>query len=149
MSEGDAVGPGTPVMFDKDMPEAQVVSPVAGIVKPINRGARRKLISIALEENGNDIFGLQFYEHAETPGPGAEVENPRWKALWRGKKLADESGELQIGVTKTAPVAGQEYHIDALAGATLTSAGVSNLVNFRMGERGYGPFLDNLKTGDI
>ena len=36
---------------------------------------------IALEENGNDIFGLQFYEHAETPGLGAEVDNPRWKAL--------------------------------------------------------------------
>ncbi|MEM8556079.1 MAG: NADH:ubiquinone reductase (Na(+)-transporting) subunit C, partial [Pseudomonadota bacterium] len=34
---------------------------------------------IALEENGNDIFGLQFYQHAETPGLGAEVDNPRWK----------------------------------------------------------------------
>lgn len=104
---------------------------------------------IALEENGNDIYGLQFYEHAETPGLGAEVDNPRWKALWNGKKLEDESGELQISVTKTAPAAGQEYHIDALAGATLTSVGVHNLVNFWMGERGYGPFLDNLKAGDI
>ena len=36
---------------------------------------------VALEENGNDIFGLQFYEHAETPGLGAEVDNPRCKAL--------------------------------------------------------------------
>ena len=43
---------------------------------------------IALEENGNDIYGLQFYSHAETPGLGAEVDNPRWKALWRGKKLS-------------------------------------------------------------
>lgn len=104
---------------------------------------------IALEENGNDIFGLQFYEHAETPGLGAEVDNPRWKALWNGKKLADESGELQISVTKAVPAAGADYHIDALAGATLTTVGVHNLVNFWMGETGYQPFLDNLKAGGI
>ncbi|GAA6164629.1 Na(+)-translocating NADH-quinone reductase subunit C [Pelagimonas sp. KU-00592-HH] len=104
---------------------------------------------IALEENGNDIFGLQFYEHAETPGLGAEVDNPRWKALWNGKKLADESGELQISVTKAVPAAGAEYHVDALAGATLTTAGVHNLVNFWMGEAGYKPFLEKLKAGDV
>jgi Na+-transporting NADH:ubiquinone oxidoreductase subunit C len=104
---------------------------------------------IALEENGNDIFGLQFYEHAETPGLGAEVDNPRWKALWSGKRLADENGELQITVAKTAPAAGADFHIDALAGATLTTAGVNNLVRFWMGEAGYGPFLNNLKAGDL
>ncbi len=104
---------------------------------------------IALEENGNDIFGLQFYEHAETPGLGAEVDNPRWKALWKGKQLADETGILQISVTKSVPAAGPEHHVDALAGATLTTAGVHNLVNFWMGETGYAGFLENLKAGDI
>lgn len=104
---------------------------------------------IALEENGNDIFGLQFYAHAETPGLGAEVDNPRWKAQWSGKKLADESGALQIQVAKTASAAGADYHIDALAGATLTSAGVNNLVRFWMGEEGYSPFLTKLKAEGI
>ncbi len=104
---------------------------------------------IALEANGNDIYGLQFYSHAETPGLGAEVDNPRWKALWKGKKLKDESGALQITVAKSVSPAGPDYHIDALAGATLTSAGVNNLVRFWMSETGYGPFLDNLKAGEI
>lgn len=104
---------------------------------------------IALEENANDIFGLQFYEHAETPGLGAEVDNPRWKALWNGKKLADDSGALQITVAKTVPAAGKDYHIDALAGATLTTVGVDNLVKFWMGEDGFGPFLENLKAGNV
>jgi len=104
---------------------------------------------IALEENGNDIFGLQFYSHAETPGLGAEVDNPRWKALWKGKKLSDENGVLQITVDKTAPAAGKEYFVDGLAGATLTSRGVDNLVRFWMGEAGYTPFLTSLKAGDI
>ncbi|MCV6592776.1 MAG: Na(+)-translocating NADH-quinone reductase subunit A [Silicimonas sp.] len=48
VAEGDAVVPGTPIFYDKDMPEAQIVSPVAGTVKAINRGARRKLISVEI-----------------------------------------------------------------------------------------------------
>lgn len=104
---------------------------------------------IALEENGNDIFGLQFYEHAETPGLGAEIDNPRWTALWGGKKLVDDDGTLQIRVAKTPPPAGEEFHIDSLAGATLTAVGVENLVRFWMGEAGYQPFLANLEAGEI
>ncbi|MEL6584818.1 MAG: Na(+)-translocating NADH-quinone reductase subunit C [Pseudomonadota bacterium] len=104
---------------------------------------------IALEENGNDIFGLQFYSHAETPGLGAEVDNPRWKALWPGKRLRDDEGALQITVAKSAPAAGQDYHIDALAGATLTSDGVNNLVRYWLGEDGYERFLENVSAGGI
>ncbi|MFA3916482.1 Na(+)-translocating NADH-quinone reductase subunit C [Ruegeria hyattellae] len=104
---------------------------------------------IALEKNGNDIFGLQFYQHGETPGLGAEVDNPRWKALWNGKKLRDEAGEVQITVAKSQPAAGPDYYVDALAGATLTSVGVDNLVRFWVGEEGYGPFLARLQAGEI
>ena len=64
---------------------------------------------IALENNGNDIFGLQFYQHGETPGLGAEVDNPRWKALWNGKKLRDDAGDLQITVAKSQPAAGPDF----------------------------------------
>lgn len=105
---------------------------------------------IALEENGNDIFGLQFYQHGETPGLGAEVDNPRWKSLWGGKALQNAAGELKITVAKGGAPAGMEdHHIDALAGATLTSRGVDNLVRFWMGEQGFGPFLENLKAGAL
>lgn len=104
---------------------------------------------IALEANGNDIYGLQFYQHGETPGLGAEVDNPRWKALWSGKKLRDDAGDLQITVAKTQPAAGPDFYIDALAGATLTTVGVDNLVKFWMGDEGYAPFLNRLQAGEI
>ena len=100
---------------------------------------------IALEDNLNDIFGLQFYQHAETPGLGAEVDNPKWKAQWKGKKLNNKNGELMIQVAKTQK--NKEHHIDALAGATLTSNGVDNLVKFWMGKDGFKKFLNNLKNG--
>lgn len=104
---------------------------------------------IALEENGNDIYGLQFYQHGETPGLGAEVDNPRWKKLWNGKKLSDENDILQIAVAKSQSAAGADYHVDALAGATLTSDGVHNLIRFWLGETGYKPFLQKLKEGVV
>lgn len=104
---------------------------------------------IALEENANDIYGLQFYQHAETPGLGGEIDNPKWKALWSDKKLFDESGNLQITVAKTMPSAGKDYYIDALSGATLTSDGVDNMIKFWMGKQGYRNFLENLKAGDV
>lgn len=103
---------------------------------------------IAIEEDGNEIYGLQFYEHAETPGLGAEVDNPRWKSQWSGKKLREDSGELGITVAKVAPLAGADFHVDALAGATLTSVGVDNLVRFWMGEQGYSRLLNRLESGE-
>lgn len=104
---------------------------------------------IALENNGNDIYGLQFYQHGETPGLGAEVDNPRWKALWNGKKLRDDAGDLQITVSKSQPAAGPDFYVDALAGATLTSVGVDNLVKFWMGDAGFAPFLAKLQAGEF
>ncbi|MEM9172530.1 MAG: Na(+)-translocating NADH-quinone reductase subunit C [Pseudomonadota bacterium] len=100
---------------------------------------------VAVQADGNEISGLQFYEHGETPGLGAEVDNPNWKALWRGKKITDATGEITITVAKTAPAAGTDYHVDSLSGATLTSVGVDNLVRFWLGDDGYGPFLDTLR----
>lgn len=104
---------------------------------------------IAVEEDGNTIYGLQFYEHAETPGLGAEVDNPRWKALWRDKKLRDGEGNLAITVAKTPPPAGRDHFVDALSGATLTSRGVDNLVRFWMSERGFEPFLERVRAGEL
>ncbi|MEO0443968.1 MAG: Na(+)-translocating NADH-quinone reductase subunit C [Pseudomonadota bacterium] len=38
---------------------------------------------ISLEPDLNTVSGITFYEHAETPGLGGEVDNPSWKAVWR------------------------------------------------------------------
>ncbi|MEM7254281.1 MAG: Na(+)-translocating NADH-quinone reductase subunit C [Pseudomonadota bacterium] len=102
---------------------------------------------VAVNREGDLVEALQFYEHAETPGLGAEVDNPSWRAQWPGKRIYDESGNVKLGINKTVPTGGADYHIDALAGATLTTRGVDNLVKFWMGEQGFKPFLENLKKG--
>lgn len=46
---GDAVKVGTPLLYDKQQPEIQIVSPVAGKVVEVVRGDRRKVLSIDIE----------------------------------------------------------------------------------------------------
>ena len=105
---------------------------------------------IALESDANTVAGIGFYEHGETPGLGGEVDNPRWKAFWPGKKVYRE-GDVAIGLIKGSvdpDSAKADWQIDGLAGATLTARGVTNLVQFWLGENGFEPFLNNLKSGE-
>lgn len=102
---------------------------------------------LALKPNGREVVGLQFYDHAETPGLGGEVDNPNWRAKWPGKLLYDKDGNLKIEVVKSAATEGDNasHQIDGLAGATLTSQGVNNLVRYWAGENGFGPFLKTIE----
>ncbi len=103
---------------------------------------------LALEPDGNTVKGITFYEHAETPGLGGEVDNPRWKALWPGRKITDAKGELAIEVVKgqAGPVDAAPNKVDGLSGATITSRGVTYLLRFWLGENGWGPYLAKFKT---
>ncbi|GHT96368.1 Na(+)-translocating NADH-quinone reductase subunit C [Betaproteobacteria bacterium] len=103
---------------------------------------------LALAPDLNTVIGLGFYQHAETPGLGGEVDNPKWKASWSGKTLFDADGKPNIeivkgGVNPASPDAG--HQIDALAGATLTSKGVDHLLQFWLGEQGFGAYLAKLR----
>ncbi|CAL1241626.1 Na(+)-translocating NADH-quinone reductase subunit C [Candidatus Methylocalor cossyra] len=123
---------------------------------------------IALEADGQTVVGLNLYDQAETPGLGGEVVNPKWKALWKGKKVYNftgkelhesnlsekgqdiDIGEVALGLVKGSvdpSRPGSEYQVDALAGATLTSRGVSNLIQYWMGKEGYALYLAKVRSG--
>lgn len=103
---------------------------------------------IALQPDLNTVRGINFYEHAETPGLGGEITNPRWVQTWQGKEIyGDELETVQIDVTKN--VTDQAHDIDALSGATLTSNGVEYLIQFWFGENGYRPLLDKIRKGEL
>ena len=96
---------------------------------------------LALRSDLNTIQGLTFYQHKETPGLGGEVDNPNWKAQWEGLKLFDESGEPAAMVFKGPAPSGDQYSVDGLSGATITSRGVTNLIQYWASGDGYGNFL--------
>lgn len=105
---------------------------------------------IALESDAETVSGITFYEHGETPGLGGEIENKKWQQSWQGKQLIDENGDVALEVIKgpvSETTSDPQYKVDGLAGATLTSIGVSNLIEFWMGENGFGPYLATLRSG--
>lgn len=102
---------------------------------------------IALDDDTTTVKGITFYAHAETPGLGGEVDNPKWKALWPGRKVYDDKGQPALSVIKgrAGDPKTDPHHVDGLSGATITSNGVTNLVKFWFGKDGYGPFLSNFR----
>lgn len=102
---------------------------------------------LALEGDGKTIVGLSFYEHAETPGLGGEVDNPKWKAQWPGKlaygpEWTPEAEVLKGPVNPASP--DSKYQVDGLAGATLTSRGITNLLQYWLSDEGFKPFIKNV-----
>lgn len=82
VQEGDVVAAGSPVFAHKDTPEAQVVSPVAGRVKAINRGARRVLISVEIEVDAGAAEPVDFSSVGDISTPDGLAERLCAAGLW-------------------------------------------------------------------
>jgi Na+-transporting NADH:ubiquinone oxidoreductase subunit C len=122
---------------------SQIVLPVYG------KGLWSTLYGfLALDADLDRIEGLTFYEHGETPGLGGEVDNPAWKQQWVGKRAFDDEGNVRIAVVRGQVDEDHPeaiHRVDGLAGATITSRGVSNLVRFWLGDDGFGRVLERLR----
>jgi Na+-transporting NADH:ubiquinone oxidoreductase subunit C len=108
---------------------------------------------IGLKADLNTVKSVVYYELKETPGLGAEVQNPKWKAKWKGKKMFDEQGDIAIKIEKGGAKPDDIHVVDALSGATLTSRGVESTIRFWLGDEGYGRFIakhrGNLTEGGL
>lgn len=104
---------------------------------------------LAVGQDGNTIQGITYYQHGETPGLGGEVDNPNWKALWPGRKIYGDSGDPAIRVIKgvAGSAADAPYEVDGLTGATITSNGVTSMLDFWLGEAGFKNYLKQFQEG--
>lgn len=120
---------------------------VAALILPVRGLGYASMLKgyLAMAGDGRTILGLEFYEHAETPGLGARLDDAAWKAKWMGKQAYDEQGAVTIEVVKGG--ARSDSQVDAITGATRTSDGVGNAVRFWLGPLGYGPYLATLREG--
>lgn len=103
---------------------------------------------LALEADGQTVQSINLYDQGETPGLGGEVVNPNWRALWKGKKVYSDKGEVALTLVKGGVDASRPdavYKVDGLAGATLTSRGVSNLIQYWMGAEGFATYLNKIR----
>lgn len=97
----------------------------------------------------NTVNSVIYSDHKETPGLGAEVLNPKWKALWPGKKMYDADNNIAIKIVKGGAKKSDIHGVDALSGATLTSNGVQNTLHFWLGSEGYGSFIAKYRNGGL
>ena len=104
---------------------------------------------VGLEADLNTVKSVIYSDHKETPGLGAEVLNPRWKALWPGKKVYNDAGEVKAKLVKGGAKANDIHGVDALSGATLTSDGVTRTFQFWFGEEGYKTFITNYRAEGV
>lgn len=101
---------------------------------------------LTLKDDINTIEGISFYQHKETPGLGALIETPKWRAQWTDKQAYD-GDKIATGVVKAGTPKANPNQVDGVSGATITSMGVNTMVQFWLSDKAYKPFLDNLKSG--
>ena len=82
---------------------------------------------IALDDDKNTVFGAYFNHDSETAGLGAEIKDSKaWQDQFIGKKIFSADGQkIAIAVKKKSDVKNPASESDAVTGATLTSDGVS------------------------
>ncbi|SFK60655.1 Na(+)-translocating NADH-quinone reductase subunit A [Shimia haliotis] len=125
VTEGDIVAAGTPAMAHKDSPEALIVSPVSGRVKAINRGARRKLLSIEIEVDASAADPVDFSTVGDAATREGLIEKlcaaGQWGAFrtrpYSKVPAADETpAAIYVNAMDTEPLAGDPALIIADAG---------------------------------
>lgn len=84
---------------------------------------------IALDSNGDTIYGAYFAHQGETPGLGAEIEKPAFSSQFEGKDIFNPEGEFQsVKVVKTGQEPSQGAYVHAISGGTITSQGVQRML---------------------
>ncbi len=102
---------------------------------------------VALEGDLNTIAAVSVYDQEETPGLGTRITEAAWLDLWAGRQVADETGAIRIEVVRGPTT--NTFEVDGITGATRSTTGVSNIVRFWLGPFGFGPFIANLREGEV
>lgn len=99
---------------------------------------------VALNSDCNTIYGVVFDHKSETPGLGAEIASTTFADQFIGKKLFNNGEFTSITLTKgVGSSEGNPNAVDAVSGGTLTSNGVTAMLQNCLGD--YVPFFDQVK----
>lgn len=87
---------------------------------------------VAVNADGNTIYGAYFNHDSETAGLGAEIKDSKaWQDKFGangGKKIYAADGTVALKVVKSSELKNPESEVDGITGATLTSNGVSDML---------------------
>lgn len=88
---------------------------------------------VAINADKSTVFGTYFDHDSETAGLGAEIKDNRaWQNQFQGKKLfAQDPHKIALAVSKK--VEDPSTQVDGITGATLTSNGVTEMLQTCLG----------------
>ncbi len=96
---------------------------------------------LAIDADGNTIYGATFDHKGETPGLGAEITKPSFSDQFKGKTMFEGDKFVSINVVKGT--ASTPHEIDAVSGGTVTSMGLKAMLTSCLGQ--YAPFFESLQ----
>ena len=100
---------------------------------------------VAIHGDEPTVYGAYFNHESETAGLGAEIKDSReWQEKFIGKKVFDADGNVALSVVKN--VEKPEHQVDCVTGATLTSNGVTDMLQKGLAE--YKSFLSLQQGSD-
>jgi len=101
---------------------------------------------VAVNDDGNTIYGANFSHEGETPGLGARIAEQPFQDEFKDKHLFIDGEFKSVAVLKRGQKAANgAEQIDALTGATITSRGVSDMMADCLAP--YQAFLKKLQSG--
>ncbi len=83
---------------------------------------------ISLKADMNTIYGVTFDHKGETPGLGAEINQPDFEGMFPGKTLYEDGQFVSIGVIKGGAKDNDPHSVDAISGGTITSKGLEKML---------------------
>ena len=98
---------------------------------------------ISLEDDLNKVFGAVFDHKSETPGLGAEINQPFFEDPFSGKSIFDGEELKSIKVIKGGAGEDNMYGVDGISGGTITSDGVTDMLLERLTM--YLPYFNKIK----
>ena len=101
---------------------------------------------ISIDANGSTVYSAYFAHQGETPGLGAEIDKPAFQEKFNGKEVISNGTFHPIAVVKNGqvPAGTENYTVDGISGGTITSKGVSDMLENCLTP--YKTFLENLST---
>jgi Na+-transporting NADH:ubiquinone oxidoreductase subunit C len=104
---------------------------------------------LALDEDKNTIYGVNFNHESETLGLGAKIVDMPFRAQFEGKHIRNAEGQVvSVAVLKAGTRAEGQEQVDAISGATITSTGVSTMLNEEL-VNNYVEFLNEKEVEDV
>ena len=100
---------------------------------------------ISVDSNGSTVYGAYFAHQGETPGLGAEIEQPYFRKRFEGKQLMINGSFAPIEVVKPGmPAPSDADYVDGISGGTITSKGVGAMIDNSLAP--YAAFLKGLQN---